>query len=90
MRVIVIHDHVSEDVRSGLIKGDLRFIMVARTEDGMSMISPIVTIDGRGCSCSGNPYLVYGDACAEFTGLDKLDLNIAVAGFHSGELEGWS
>lgn len=85
MRVLVVHEHVPDDGQSG---SDLRFLMVAKTDE-IAMVSPIVTIEGEGGWYNGNPYLVYGDACAEFTGLDKLSLNITVAGVHSGDLEGW-
>ncbi len=88
MRVLVVHEHVPEESMCPG-KGDLRFIMVAKT-DTMSMVSPVVTYEGQAAYCNGNPYLVYGAACAEFTGLDKFDLNIDVAGIHSGNLEGWS
>ena len=88
MRVLVVHEFIPDDVRSGRVKGDLRFIMIARDE--ISMISPVTTIKDDGHYYNGNPYLVYGEACAEFTGLDKFDLNITVAECRSGDLEGWS
>ena len=62
--------------------------MVARGEH-VNMISPVMTLEGEGPCANGNPYLVYGRQCAEFTGKDKFDLHITVAGCTSGNLEGW-
>lgn len=89
MRVLVVREYVSEDVRDGTVDGDIRFIMIART-DTMNMVSPVVTLVKEGWRCNGNPYGIYGDACAKFAGIDKFSLSIDVAECTSGDLEGWS
>ncbi len=66
---------------------DLQIVMVTRPE---TMVSRVVTLIGAAASRSGNPYLVYGDAIEDFTGLDKFDVSITVADCRSGDLEGWS
>ena len=81
MNVLVIHA-IDENER------DLHIVMVARTS-GHTMASPVVTLEGAADSCNGNPYLVYGDAIEEFTGLDKFETSISVFGCTSGNLKGW-
>ncbi len=83
MKVLVIREFLGDD------NLDLRIVMVARTANGDSMISPIVTLDRGAPLANGNPYSVYGNACAKFTGKDKFDLSITVAACISGGLEGW-
>ena len=83
MNVLIVIEHVFEDDQ------DLRFIMAAIPNDGFPMISPVVTLEGKAPFASGNPYGVYGDACAEFTGVDKYSLNITVAECTSGNLTNW-
>lgn len=82
MQVLVVHEFVGDD------DTDLRFVMIARG-DGISVVSPIMVLPGVAHFHSGNPYSVYGNSCAEFTGMDKFDLSITVAGCHSGNLEGF-
>ncbi len=85
MHVLVIREFVNNSK-------DFRFIMVAHAGDDTSMISPVVTLERaahRVHWANGNPYLVYGDACAKFTGKDKFDLHITVAECTSGDLSGW-
>ncbi len=88
MHVLVIREFVHTSK-------DLRIVMVVRGDDLFgaaimpNMISPVITLEGAAPSANGNPYLVYGDACAKFTGKDKLDLHITVAECTSGDLSGW-
>jgi len=65
---------------------DLRIVMVARSKD-VSMISPVVTIKAGTMCRSGNPYAVYGDEVAKFTGVNKYDTSISVFDCVSGCLE---
>ncbi len=81
MHVLVIREFVHNS-------GDLRIVMVARAGD-ISMISPVVTLEKVAQWANGNPYGIYGDACAEFTGKSKFDLSITVAECTSGDLSGW-
>jgi len=83
MNVIVVREYVREPKTD---MGPFRIVMVARTADGEPMISPVVTIEGY---ADGNPYGVYGDAVAEFTGRKALDCNITVAECRSGDLGRW-
>lgn len=64
---------------------DLQIVMVADRR-----ASPVVTLKGMADSRKSNPYCVYGDAVAKFTGRDKFDTNINVFCCTSGHLEGWS
>jgi len=68
---------------------DLRVVMTARKE-GVTMTSAVVRIAGVASVCNGNPYLVYGDAVADFTGWHPLDCSINVFGCTSGSLDYWS
>lgn len=68
---------------------DLQIVMAARLDGALGAISPIVTLEGAAPSRAGNPYLVYGDAVAKFTGCDKFDTSISVFDNRSGDLEGW-
>lgn len=69
---------------------DIEIVMVARhLGSGLSMVSPIVTLEGEAPFASGNPYGVYGDACADFTGVDALDCDITITECVSGNLDGW-
>jgi len=83
MNVIVIREYVREPKTN---QKPFRIVMVAETPMGESMISPIVTIEGY---ADGNPYGVYGDAVAKFTGRKALDCNITVAECTSGDLHRW-
>lgn len=91
MHVLVIR----EFVRNTHTDKDLRIIMVARGDDLFggaivpNMISPVVTLEGAAAYGNSNPYFVYGDACAKFTGKDKNDLHITVAECTSDNLDGW-
>ncbi len=76
MKVLVMYEQYGAGVK---------FVMVARTE-AVTMVSPIMTIRGNG---SGNPYLVFGEACAKFTGHNWRDLTISCFKAASGGLEGW-
>lgn len=67
---------------------DLRIVMVARV-NGVTMASPVVTIKDGVKSRAGNPYLVYGAAVEEFTGLSYRKTTIIVADCRSGDLSGW-
>jgi len=67
---------------------DLQIVMVARVDD-VTMASPVVTLKGEVASRRGNPYLVYGDAVADFLGRVNCDTSITVADCRSGSLEGW-
>lgn len=84
MHVLVIREFVHNSE-------DLRIVMVARGGilSEISMISPVVMLEGAAHIANGNPYLVYGNACAEFTGKNKFDLHITVAECTSGDLSGW-
>ena len=82
MNVIVIREYVPEPETN---QKPFRIVMVARPESG-PMISPIVEVKGY---ADGNPYGVYGDAVADFTGRRALDCNITVAECKSGDLERW-
>ncbi len=64
-------------------------VMVAQTTL-INMISRVVTIKGAARHIYGNPYLVYGDAVAEFTGRPALECNITCAEFVSGSLWDWA
>jgi len=67
---------------------DLRVVMTARNKE-VTMVSAVVWIAGAASGCNGNPYLVYGDAVADFTGCHPLDCSINVFGCTSGGLEYW-
>ena len=67
---------------------DVDIVMVAQTTV-MNMISPVVTIKDAACCIDGNPYLVYGDAVAKFTGRPALECIITCAEFVSGSLWDW-
>lgn len=69
-------------------RSDLQIVMVARVR-GVPRVSAVVTLEGATSSRKGNPYLVYGDAVSEFTGLDDLDTSITVADCRSGDLSDW-
>ena len=68
---------------------DLQIVMVARPDGCMVEVSLIVTLEGAVPHRAGNPYLVYGDAVAEWLGCDKFDTSINVFDCRSGDLEGW-
>ena len=68
---------------------DIEFLMVGQVEGSLSMISPIRTLEGKAPFASGNPYSLFGDAVAEFTGIDKFDCSIRVAECVSGRLPVW-
>lgn len=80
MRVIVV---------TSIVESDLEIVIVARMM-GVTMASPVVTLTGAADHRDGNPYLVYGDAVAEFTGRKALDTNITVADCRSGNLDAWA
>lgn len=67
---------------------DLRIVMVAQPT-GEARVSQIVTLEGAVPSRAGNPYLVYGDAIADWLGCDKFDTSISIFDCRSGDLEGW-
>ena len=67
---------------------DLQIVMVAQP-GGAARVSQIVTLKGAVPSRTGNPYLVYGDAVAEWLCRDKFDSSINVFDCRSGDLEGW-
>ena len=67
---------------------DLHIVMVIR-DAGITIASPVVTLEGAADSRDGNPYLVYGDIVTEFTGIDSLSTDISVFGCTSGNLEKW-
>jgi hypothetical protein len=68
---------------------DLQIVMATRTPVGFTMVSPVVTLKGAASSRNGNPYLVYGDAVAEFTCRNKFNVSISVFHNGSGDLQGW-
>jgi hypothetical protein len=67
---------------------DLSIVMIARVR-GVTMVSPVVMLEGAVVHRNGNPHLVYGDAVAAFTGRDKFDHSITVADCRSGDLQAW-
>jgi len=69
-------------------EADLQIVIVAQPE-GAARVSQIVTLEGVVDCRRGNPYLVYGDAVADFLGCDKFDTSINVFECRSGSLEGW-
>jgi hypothetical protein len=84
MKVLVVHDYVRRDATDLRI---VRFVMIATVGGGMNMVSPIMTLERAAPNYDDNPYRVYGDVCAKFTGLDKFALTIIVAECRSGNLE---
>lgn len=82
MNVIVIRKHVFEDDQ------DIEFLMIAHPESG-PMISPVMRLEGKAPFANRNPYCVYGDAVAGFTGKSKSDCSITVAECTSGDLRHW-
>lgn len=83
MKVLVIYA-IADNER------DLHVVVVMRGGYHLDeVVSPVVTLEGAADSRNGNPYLVYGDAIEEFTGLDKFDTSISVFGCTSGDLKGW-
>lgn len=83
MHVLVIREFVNNT------DTDLRIVMVASIEGSLSMISPVMTLEGAASKVNGNPHAVYGDACAKFTGKNKFNLHITVAECTNGNLDGW-
>lgn len=67
---------------------DLQIVMVAKP-GGLTMVSPVVTLEGEEHRRDGNPYGVYGDAIAKFVGCDKFETSISIFHCVSGDLEGW-
>jgi len=67
---------------------DLQIVMTAQI-DGAMQTSPVMVKVGAADSRAGNPYLVYGDAVAKFTGRDKFDTSISVFDCHSGDFSAW-
>lgn len=67
---------------------DLQIVMTARIK-GVARTSSVITLAGAADSRTGNPYLVYGDAVAEFTGCDAFDTSISIFDCRSGNLLGW-
>ena len=47
-------------------------------------ISPVYRLLGRAAHHAGNPYGVYGDCCAHWSGIDKFSLSIQVFAATSG------
>lgn len=67
---------------------DLEIVIVARP-GGVASVSPIITLAGEAHRRRGNPYGIYGDAVAKFTGCDKFNTSISVFHCASGDFEGW-
>ena len=68
---------------------DLQIVMAANI-NGVDKISPIMLKLGAADSRTGNPYLVYGDAVADFIGSSKYNASIAVFHLRSGVFDpGW-
>lgn len=82
MKVLVVRQ-IAENGR------DIEIVMIVRLEGALSMVSPIVTIEGKAPFASGNPYSVYGDEVAKFAGCNKFDCSISVAECVSGRLPEW-
>lgn len=68
---------------------DLQIVIITREAWSEARVSPVVTLEGAVCCRAGNPYLVYGDAVAEFTGCNALDTTINVFDCRSGGLSDW-
>lgn len=60
-------------------------VLIARTET-VNMISGRIRIVG---TPFGNPYIIFGAICEDFTGRSKFDIHITVAKCTSGDLENW-
>ncbi len=67
---------------------DLQIVMAARI-NGVEKVSPIMVLVGAVDSRNGNPYLVYGEAVADFIGSSKYDASIVVFDLRSGDLSGF-
>ena len=61
--------------------------LLFRVADTVAGVSPVYRLQGKADKMSGNPYLVYGDKAAEWTGLKKYDLHLVVAHVRSGQME---
>ena len=70
---------------------DLQIVIVARLQEGVTLarVSPIITLEEAAAHRNGNPYYVYGDVVAEFTGRNKLYISISVFDCTSGDFQGW-
>ena len=80
--VVTAVDWDGEFVEFIIIAPDGKVSPVTRLEHGSHGAS---SIELRNC----NPYGVYGDAIADFLGVDKYDVSISVFNNHSGNLEKW-
>ena len=67
---------------------DLQFVMIARVK-GVTMVSPIMTREGKAANCWDNSCTAYDDAVAQFTGCSKHDCSINIFDHVCGNLEGW-
>jgi len=65
---------------------DLDIIIVSRLKEP----SGLITLSGRAAWRNGNPYGVYGDAIADYLGVNKFDVSIKVYNRASGgDMETW-